>query len=102
MVQHGDVLDRFAATQTADQITDTLVQPDTHHAVLQLGRRRLRIHMQSAQVVITQTMDAQNQIDLLSVKLTEGSTQAAEHTMSLFPLGRLITPQPPGSGVVVA
>ncbi|MNP42418.1 hypothetical protein D3C76_1361820 [compost metagenome] len=58
--------------------------------------------MQSAQIVIAQTMDAQDQIDLLGVKLTEGSTQAAEHAMSLFPLGRLLTPQPPGSGVVVA
>ncbi|MNZ63757.1 hypothetical protein D3C78_819110 [compost metagenome] len=100
-LQHGDVLDRFAAAQTTDQVADALIQPDTRHAVLQLGRRRLRIHMQSAQIVVAQTMDAQDQIDLLGVKLTEGPAQAAEHELSIVPLGRLITPQPPGSGAVV-
>ncbi|MNE23204.1 hypothetical protein D3C80_1164480 [compost metagenome] len=53
-------------------------------------------------MLVIEAMDRQRLVDLRVIEVAEWPAQAAEQLASVVPLGRLLAPQPPRTGTIVA
>ncbi|MNM67974.1 hypothetical protein D3C81_795210 [compost metagenome] len=101
MLEDSGILHSLTRTQTADQLTNPLVEPGAFGTVEHAGFWRTAIHMHGPQMIRTQLMKTQDLVDLLVRHAIQGCAKSTEHAVGVVPLRWLLTPDSPGASAVV-